>query len=279
MAYIDYYKTLGVAKTATQAQIKTAYRKLARENHPDLNANDKGAEKRFKVINEANEVLSNSENRSKYDRQGQNWKQSGSRGNQNYQGGYSDFFESMFGGARNSQSSASVKGQDLKTQASLNIRDILESQKRTLNLGGKNIRFTVPAGINDGQEIKIKGHGGEGLNGGPKGDLYIKFKIKNDTNFTRKGNDLHLKYDLDLYTALLGGKITVDTLTGKVKLKIKPETKNGATETIKYEGMPFYKNENQFGDLVVTYTIEIPENLSKKEKELFEELAKLSSAN
>lgn len=271
MAYIDYYKILGVEKTATQAQIKTAYRKSARENHPDLNANDPNAEKKFKEINEANEVLSNSKNRTKYDKHGENWKYADKRANQS---NYSDFFDSMFGG---SQEKVKVKGQNFRTEASLNLTDILKAQERTLTLGGKNIRFTVPAGVSDNQTIKVVGHGGDGLNRGPKGDLYIKFRISNNTKFERNGNDLHLIYDLDLYTAMLGGEVTIETLTGKEKLKIEPETTNEGSVLLEGKGMPFYKNEEESGNLLVGFNIITPKNLSKKEKELFEDLAKLRS--
>ncbi len=271
MAYIDYYKILGVEKTATQAQIKKEFRRLARKNHPDLNANDMNAEKKFKEINEANEVLSNPESRTKYDKHGENWKRAGNRNNE---GSFSDFFESMFGGSGSSQGN---RGQDYKTAATLNLTDILEAKERTLTIGGKNITFTVPAGITDGQTVVIHGHGADGLKDGPKGDLYIKFKIINNTNFTRNENDLFLKYDLDLFTAVLGGEITIETLTGKIKLKIKPETKNGEIVNVKGKGMPFYKNEKESGNLIITYNIETPQNLSKKEKELFKEIAKLRS--
>ncbi|MFT6500714.1 MAG: curved DNA-binding protein [Crocinitomicaceae bacterium] len=292
MAYIDYYKILGIAKKATQPQIKKAYRKLARKYHPDLNANDKTAEQKFKEINEANEVLSNPENRTKYDKHGENWKHAdeiekqqkqqssrsrssqGSQGDFN-QGDYSDFFESMFGGSSRSQGNVKYRGQDYRTELTLNLTDVLKEDKRTLKIGEKSIRMTIPAGVKDGQTIKIKGYGGDGLNGGPKGDLYIDFKIINNTNFKRNGNDLYLNYDLDLFTAVLGGEITIETLTGKVKLKIKPETKNGSKVNLKGKGMPHYKKETQFGNLVVTYTIETPQNVSEKEKELFEEIAKL----
>ncbi len=292
MAYIDYYKILGVAKTATQAQIKKAYRKGARKYHPDLNANDKNAEKKFKEINEANEVLSNKENRSKYDKHGENWKHadeiekqqkqrsSRSQSSQDFQGSqgdYSDFFESMFGGSGRSQGNVKYRGQDYKTEVSLNLTDVLKAHKRTLKLDEKSIRITVPAGVKEGQTIKIKGYGGEGLNGGPKGDLYIGFKITNNTKFKRNGNDLYLNHGLDLFTAVLGGEITIETLTGRVKLKIKPGTKCGAKVNLKGKGMPFYKKETQSGNLVVTYNIETPQNLSTKEEELFKELAKLRS--
>ena len=295
MTFVDYYKILGIEKNATDKEIKKAYRKLARKYHPDLNPDDKEAEKKFKEINEANEVLSNSENRKKYDKYGKDWqhgeayekaKQQQSQGQ--YQGfsgntgGYSetdfsDFFESMFGGARTSsrRSKRQFKGQDFNAELQLNLKDVFKTHKQVLTVNGSQIRLTIPAGIENGQTIKIKGKGGKGINGGPNGDLYIKFSIQNHTQFKRDKNNLYASVDLDLYTAILGGTITVDTFDGKVKLKIAPETKNGTKVKLKGKGFPVYKKENQFGDLIITYTIKLPTNLNAKEKALFEELQKL----
>jgi len=293
MAFIDYYKILGLNKNATETDIKKAYRKLARKFHPDLNPNDKEAEKRFKEVNEANEVLSNPENRKKYDEYGKDWKHAEeyekARQQDHYQrstndpfGGYSeedfsDFFSSMFGGRSFQGRGRQVKfkGQDFNAELSLDLKDVYETHKRTLTINNKNIRITIPAGIENGQVIKIKGHGGPGINGGPKGDLYIKFSIINNTKFNRDGDDLHSTLDLDLYKSILGGEIMVDTFDGKVKLNIKPETQNGTKVKLKGKGFPKYKKEGQFGDLYVTYKLKTPTHLSSKEKELFQELAKL----
>ena len=298
MEFIDYYNILEVSKSASADDIKKAYRKLARKYHPDLHPNDEGAKKKFQEINEANEVLSDPEKRKKYDQYGKDWKhaeefektrqQQGQRqysGGQHYSGnfdesGFSDFFESMFGGGGYSsfgggRRTAGFKGEDYRATLQLNLTDILTTQKQTIDLGHKKIRLTIPAGVDDGQTIKIKGHGGEGMNGGPKGDLYITFKINNNTAFKRVNDNLYTTAELDLYTALLGGEITIDTLNGKVKLKVVPETSNGAKVKLKGKGMPCYKKEGQFGDLYVTYNLTIPKNLSAKEKELFTELSKL----
>lgn len=297
MEFIDYYKILGITKKATEAEIKKAYRKLARKYHPDLNPDDKSAEKKFKEINEANEVLSNPENRKKYDEYGKDWKhaeqfekakqQQGSRQSQQRgftgggfsEGDFSDFFESMFGGARSSgrQRSGGVKfkGQDFNAELHLNLQDVYETQKQVLTVNNKNIRLTIPAGIQNGQVIKIRGKGGPGVNGGPNGDLFIKFSIKNTTKFRREGNNLYTTVNLDLYTAILGGEINVDTFKGKVKLKVPSETQNGTKIKLKGKGFPVYKKENQFGDLIITYNIKTPINLTDKEKKLFEELQKL----
>jgi curved DNA-binding protein len=283
--YIDYYKILGIDKNATQEEIKKAYRKLARKHHPDLNPNDKNAKSNFQQINEANEVLSDPEKRKQYDQYGKDWQHaeqpSGSyrteySGTQ-FEDDFSDFFKSMFGEATRAGRSRQVKyrGEDYSAELNLNLIDAYETHRQTLTINGKSIRIAIPAGIENGQTIKIAGHGGPGINSGPNGDLYIKFLITNHPKFKRLGNDLYTKVDLDLYTAVLGGEIIIDTLNGKVKLKVKPETQNGSKIKLKGKGFPVYKNEGQFGDLYVTYSIVIPSNLTEKEKELFIELSKL----
>ncbi|WP_426473258.1 DnaJ C-terminal domain-containing protein [Chryseobacterium balustinum] len=301
MAYIDYYKILGVDKSATQDDIKKAYRKQARKLHPDLNPNDKEAEKQFKELNEANEVLSNSENRAKYDKYGENWKhgeeyeKAQQQQRQQYQGGnysggfsgadfgegedFSDFFQSMFGGAgggsnRSSRGSASgkFKGQDVHAELSLNLKDAATTHQQTFDINGKKVRITIPAGVYDGQQIKLKGHGSPGINGGPSGDLYITFNINQDPNFERVGDDLKTKVTIDLYTAVLGGEVTVNTLDGSVNLKVKPGTQNGTTVRLKGKGFPVYKKDGHFGDLFATYDVKLPTDLTDKQKELFEQL-------
>ncbi|MDD5149166.1 MAG: J domain-containing protein [Flavobacterium sp.] len=300
MAFIDYYKVLGIDKSATEAEVKKAYRKLARTHHPDLNPNDKEAERKFKEVNEANEVLSHPENRKKYDQYGENWqhseefekqRQQQSRGGGGQQGGfggfegfsgggdYSDFFESMFGGRTSGGRSQTrqSKGGDYNAELNLDLRDVYITQKRELTINGKKIRLTIPAGVENGQIIKINGLGGEGRNGGPKGDLYITFTIQNNTKFKLDKHNLHSTVDLDLYSAILGGEITVDTFDGKVKLKVIPGTQNGTKVKLKGKGFPVYKKEGSFGDLYIEYQIKIPTNLTEKEKELFEELSALKA--
>ena len=287
MAFVDYYQVLGITKTATEKDIKAAYRKMARKYHPDVNPNDKDAQKKFQEINEANEVLSDPEKRKKYDQYGKDWKhadqfqgahQSQQRQQQQQQWGqqdfggedYSDFFSSMFG--RGKQRQANFKGQDFNAELRLNLRDVYTSQKQTLTVNGKNIRLTIPAGIENGQTIKITGHGGPGMQGGPAGDLYIKFAIANDPEFKRVGNDLYKTVEIDLQTAVLGDEITVDTLSGKVKLKVNPETQNGTKVKLKGKGFPVYKKETHFGDLYITYFVKIPTGLTDKQKELFKQI-------
>ena len=301
MAFIDYYKILEVDKKATEAEIKKAYRKLARKYHPDLNPNDKEAERKFKEINEANEVLSHTENRKKYDDYGENWQhaeefekskqqrqyqgngQQGGFGGGGFSGGgdFSDFFESMFGGRSSGgggRRSAQFKGQDFNAELHLDLKDVYTTHKRTLTINGKNIRITIPAGVENGQQIKISGLGGEGAGGGPKGDLYITFSIENHTNFKLDKHNLYSTVTLDLYTAILGGDITADTFDGKVKLTVKPGTQNGTKVKLKGKGFHVYKKEGEFGDLYITYQVQIPTNITEKEKELFTELAKLKTS-
>lgn len=294
MAFIDYYKVLEIDKNATEAEVKKAYRKLARKYHPDLNPNDKESERKFKEINEANEVLSHPENRKKYDQYGEDWKQSdeynqakqqqsrrggpqGGFGGFSGGGDYSDFFESMFGGrsAGGRSRNSAYKGEDYNAELNLDLKDVYTTHKQGLTVKGKNIRLTIPAGVENGQKIKINGLGGEGINGGPKGDLYITFTIENRTKFKLDKHDLHATETIDLYSAILGGEITVDTFDGKVKLKVMPGTQNGTKVKLKGKGFPIYKKEGHFGDLYITYQIIIPTNLSEKEKELFLELSKL----
>ena len=298
MEYIDYYNILGVPKDASPDDIKKAYRKLARQYHPDLNPNNKDAHKKFQQINEANEVLSDPDSRKKYDQYGKDWKhadqfeqarqsgarQSGSSQSGNWQGfeesdfdenGFSDFFRSMFGareatGGRHGK----FRGQDINAELNLQLTDVLQTHQQTFTINGKNIRITIPAGVEDGQKIKLKGHGEPGINGGPPGDLYITFNIINNTKFKRSGHDLYITTDIDLYTALLGGEISLDTLSGKIKVKISPETQNGSKTRIKGKGLPVYKKESEFGDLYVTYNVLLPTNLPEKQKELLKELSK-----
>lgn len=321
MAYIDYYQVLGVDKTASQADIKKAFRKLARKYHPDLNPNDASAKDKFQAINEANEVLSDPEKRKKYDEYGEHWKHAdefeaqkrarqeagaggfggggfggfggaggySTDGNGSYWyssdgqefsgsgGGFSDFFESMFGHrGRGGNSNAGFRGQDFNAELHLSLRDAAQTHKQVLAVNGKNVRITIPAGVANGQVIKLKGYGSEGLNGGPAGDLYITFVIADDPVFKRMGDDLYVDVTVDLYTAILGGDQMVDTLNGKVKMKVKPGTQNGTKVRLKGKGFPVYKKEGQYGDLIVAYSVKLPTNLTEEQKELFRKLQSMN---
>lgn len=295
MEFIDYYKLLGIDKTATPKDIKNAYRKQARKYHPDLNPTDKNANSNFQKINEANEVLSDPEKRKKYDEYGKDWQhagkfeeanqyrqQRGNNGGQRFSGSqndgeFSDFFASMFGGFGGSSRGRQTKyrGEDYTTEIHLDLNEAAETHKQTLNVNGKKIRITIPSGIENGQTIKITGQGGPGVNGGPTGDLYITFLVSNLQTIKRLGNDLFTTIEIDLYTAVLGGEIIIETLKSKVKLKVKPETQNGTRIKLTGKGFPIYKNAGKFGDFIITYVVKIPENLTEKQKELFTELAKL----
>ncbi len=293
MNYIDYYQILGISKEATQAEIKKAFKKLARKYHPDLNPNDSEAKQKFQAINEAHEVLSDPEKRKKYDAYGANWKQADAFNNQQqytshqHQGadfdpsfnhsGFSDFFESLFGSTNNSYYKTNrFKGEDYQTEFHLSLQEAATTHKRILNINGKKIRITIPAGIANGQTIKLPHQGGEGINGGTAGDLFITFIISPDPQFQREGDNLYMSVELNLYTAILGGDLTLDTLQGKVKLKVAPETQNGTQVRLKGKGFPIYKQNGKFGDLFITYNIKIPTQLTEKQKQLFRTLQQTS---
>ena len=293
MEFIDYYNVLGIDKKASDEEIKKAYRKLARKLHPDVNPNDKEAHKKFQQVNEANEVLSDPVKRKKYDQYGKDWKhadqydqqrqsqrQSPFGGGGQHFGGegdndFSSFFESMFGGSTGRSRQTKFKGQDYNAELKLQLTDALETHPQTLTVNGKNIRITIPAGIENGQVIKLKGHGAPGVNGGTAGDLYITFSIAVHPRFKRMGNDLYTSASIDLYTALLGGETTIDTLNGKVKLKVNPETQHGTKIRLKGKGFPIYKKDGEAGDLYINYDIKLPTNLTEKQRELISELSRL----
>lgn len=301
MAYIDYYKILGLDKGASQDDVKKAYKKLARKYHPDLNPNDPDSHRKFQEINEANEVLSDPEKRKKYDQYGENWKHADEfdaqqQQHRQYQGGqgggtywsssgdggeFSDFFEQMFGGmgghgGRSNRSTQGFRGQDYTTELQVSLIDAAKTHKQIITVNGKNLRITIPAGIADGQTIKLKGQGGPGVNGGPAGDLYITFSIPEDSHFKRVGDDLYITAPLNLFTAILGGEQIVETMDSKVKLKINPGTQNDTKVRLKGKGFPVYKQDGKFGDLIVTYSIDIPTNLTDKQRELFREIQSLN---
>lgn len=296
MDFIDYYKILGVDKNAKQEDIKKAYRKLARKLHPDLNPNDKEAHKKFQQVNEANEVLSDAEKRKKYDKYGKDWQHSDQfekaqqgrshqgfgGGGQTFSGGFgedefSDFFASMFGGGGGGgrRSHTKFRGQDYNAELHLTLENAYSTHQQTLTINGKNVRITIPAGVENGQKIKLNGYGSPGVNGGPGGDLYITFIIKDDQHFKRLGNDLYMNKDLNLYDAILGGEVTIDTMGGKVKVKVHAETQNGHKIKLKGKGFPVYKKEGEFGDLFVTWSVKLPTHLTEKEIALFTELKAL----
>lgn len=294
MAFIDYYKILEIDKKASPEAIRKAFRKLARQYHPDLNPDNDEAKHKFQQVNEANEVLSDPEKRKKYDQYGENWKHSeefeknrNARRQQassedpfnSYSGGdFSDFFASMFGaGSGRGRNEARFKGPDYQAVLHLQLAEAYKTHQKVITVNGKNLRITIPAGIEHNQVIKLSGHGGKGVGSGPAGDLYITFLIEEDPKFKRLQNDLYLQVQIDLYSAVLGGEIILETLSGKIKLKIPAGTQNGEKVRLKGKGFPVYKKDGEFGNLIVTYAVRIPTDLTDRQKELFEELSKLES--
>ena len=311
MEYKDYYKTLGVSKTATQDEIKKAFRKLAVKYHPDKNKGNKEAEDKFKEINEANEVLSDPEKRKKYNELGENWKyyeQSGNAGgfdwsqyaNQGNQGntrysyegefgdafgntGFSDFFETLFGGrrgfsegsqrGRKSARRATLKGEDLNAELSITLEDAYKGAEKLFDLSGQSIKLKIKPGISDGQILKLTGKGNPGYSGGASGDLLLKIHVLHDPLFERKGNDLYTELRVNLYTAVLGGKASLRTFKGTINVNIPKESQNSKVLRLQGMGMPVYGKSGQSGDLYAKITIEIPTNLTVKEEKLFKELS------
>lgn len=302
MAFIDYYKVLGVEHTATQQDIRKAYRKMAKRYHPDINKDDPTAKERFQEINEANEVLGDPEKRKKYDEYGENWRHaeefeaqrrqysnsangrggydfggfggfgdfSGSAGNGS---GFSDFFEQLFGsglrGAKNN------RGEDISATLTLSLREAAVTHQQTFTVGGEKIRITVPAGITDGQRIKLKGRGAASPDGTVRGDLYITFHIEPDSTFTLHGNDLYATVTVSLYTMLLGGEAVVPTLTGNAKVNIKAGTQPDSKLRLRGKGFPVYRHNGKYGDLIITVKVTLPQ-LNEKQKSIVTELRQSS---
>ena len=286
MAFIDYYKVLGVERNASQEEIKKAYRKLAKKYHPDINKDNPQAQERFQEINEANEVLSDSEKRKRYDEYGEHWKHSeefeaqrqGAHGfggaaqdfdfggfggfgdfrrSAGNRSGFSDFFEQIFGsGAFRAEREQRVN--DLQATLQLTLQEAATTHKRILEIEGEKIAITIPAGIADGQKIRIKGHGGKSVDGTRRGDLYITFTVETDSRFTRLGDDLQTTVTCDLYTLLLGGEAMVPTLDGSVRAKIKAGTQPDSKLRLRGKGMPHYRREGA-GDLIVEIKVVLPQ--------------------
>lgn len=295
MAYIDYYKVLGVDSTASQGEIRKAYRKLAKKYHPDTNKDDPKAEERFQAINEANEVLGDPEKRKKYDEYGEHWKHAdefeaqrreyNNRGNNGSFGGFggfrnsrtgsgfSDFFEELFGSFTPYGNSrhASSKGEDLRADITISLREAAETHRREIRINNEIIRLTIPAGISDKQRIRVKGYGAPTPDGRARGDLYITFHIAADPLFTRQENNLLVNANIDIYTLLLGGTIIVPTLKGDVRMKIDKGTSLEKKLRLRGKGFPIYKKEGEAGDLLVSLHLQIP-TLSPKQEELLRQM-------
>jgi curved DNA-binding protein len=294
MNYKDYYKVLGIDKKASQDEIKKAYRISAVKYHPDKNPGNKEAEEKFKLANEANEVLSNPEKRKKYDELGENWQQyeqngnqqngnpfAGAGGGQQYDEGdpndFSDFFEQFFAGktggtGRSQGRSANFKGGDYETEMEITLEEAFTGTSRIIQVENEKLKITTKPGSYTDQQLRIKGKGAKGSNNENRGDLFVRIQVKPHSQFIRKGDDLYNTHTIDLYTAVFGGEIVVTTLSGQVKIKIEAGTQNGKTIRLKGKGMPVYEKAGTFGDLYVQLQVQIPTNLSDKQKELFEQL-------
>ncbi len=306
MDYKDYYKILGVSKSAGQDEIKKAYRKLAIKYHPDKTQGDKAKEEKFKEISEAYEVLGDPEKRKKYDQLGSNWKQyqnfggaggqggfdwsqfTGGQQGGNYggfsfegdPGGFSDFFQHIFGGGFGSSRTGSrrapkYKGRDIVSEMNITFEEAYHGSTRIINLDGKKFRIKIKPGVKNGQKIRLAGKGSPGMNGGPAGDLYITIKVLPDAKFKRDGNDLFSDLNIDIPTAVLGGKARVETPDGKiVSLTIPAGTSCGKKLRLKGKGMPYYEHPTKHGDLYVETKITVPAKLSREQKSLYEKLKK-----
>jgi curved DNA-binding protein len=306
MIYKDYYSDLGVGKTATPAEIKKAFRSLAVKYHPDKNSGDKSAEEKFKVVSEANEVLSDPAKRKKYDQFGADWKHyeeagaqagafdwskyAGDRGGQTHGAGngssgmgtngagIDDLFEMLFGersGQGRRGRSFAIKGEDLQTETFLSLEEAYHGTTRLIVLNGQTIKVSIKQGVGDGQTLRIAAKGGSGLNGGPHGDLYLTVRIEPHPEFRRDGNDLHRDLPVNLYTALLGGKTQTKTLRGMVAVDIPAGTPNGKELRLRGLGLPLYGKKNEFGSLFVKVAIVLPEHITQEETNIIRELAAL----
>jgi len=307
MEYKDYYKILGVDRNASEKEIKQAYRRLARKYHPDVNKSP-GAEERFKEINEAYQVLSDPEKRRKYDQLGDSWyrwQQQGAPGGFDWSewitgfpgggrvrveygdlgdlfgrgglGGFSEFFESIFGGMGGPRTGQRMraKGQDYEQPVEITLEEAFHGTTRILQRDGQRLEVKIPPGVKTGSRVRMAGQGGPGIGGGPRGDLYLKIKVLPHPDFERKGDDLYRDVDVDLYTAVLGGEVRVPTLDGDVMLKIPAGTSGGRVFRLRGKGMPKLRNPQERGDLYVTVRIRVPRNLTPRERELFSQLARL----
>src|SRR5690554_226304 len=301
MDFKDYYSVLGVDKKASQAEIKKAYRKLALKYHPDKNPGDKAAEERFKEIAEAHDVLSDPEKRKKYDELGSNWKQYENAGSgpfgragsykrretygdvnpEDYFGGgsgFSDFFESFFGSmgaGRMSEGDFSFgfdsPPQDLTGEIPIDLHEAYHGAERIVDLGGEKIKVKIKPGAYEGLKLRIKGKGTQGR-GTVRGDLYLRVKVLPSQGYERKGDDLYIEQPVDVFTALRGGKQEVNSISGRMNIKIDECTPNGKTVRIKGKGMPVYGKLGYFGDLYVRLVIKMPDTLTAQQRQILQQL-------
>jgi len=308
MQYKDYYEILGLGKEASAKEIKKAYKKLAVKYHPDKNQGDATAEEKFKEINEAYEVLGDAEKRKKYDQLGANWQafeQGGAPHDQGggrtyyYEGdpaeffgqgrgssGFSDFFEAFFGGGfqgafdeqfqRGRQRQA--RGRDVQAELPITLEDAYHGASKTFEYQGQKLRIRIKPGAYDGQKLALRGKGYPAPRGGVSGDLYLILRLEAHPEYERQGDDLILERQVDLYSAVLGDKITIPTLTGPVNVTLQPGAATGQTLRLRGKGMPHYDDPNRHGDLLVRLRVDLPTELSAEERELFEQLRAQRSA-
>lgn len=297
MEYKDYYKTLGIEKTAKHDQIRKAFRDLAKKFHPDKNPNNKSAEEKFKQINEAYEVLKDPEKKKRYDELGDSWSsyanqggaksdfnwnqwQSQSTGQSSSAGNFSDFFESIFGGGfggGRSRSPRAFKGEDMQAVMDINLEEVLKGSQKLVTIDGQTIKLNIKPGVRNDQVLRMKGKGAQGINGGEHGDLLITIRVLKHPVFEVKSNDLYTDLYVDVLTAILGGKVTLNTLNKSVSISIPPGTDSGKTLRLKGAGIPEYGLPEKKGELYVRILVRVPKSLSAREKELYEELMKLKN--
>ncbi len=313
MEYRDYYQVLGVARGATEKEIKSAFRRKAQEYHPDLHPDDKGAEEKFKELNEAYEVLRDSDKRATYDRLGKSYSQwqksgqpgggfdfsqwaAGARGARGRapddlsdlfgQGGFSEFFNSLFGsaaaaaaarqqGRSGSTAGWTLRGEDQEQPIEITLEEAFTGAQRTLQKADRRLEVKIPAGARTGTRVRMAGAGGPGQT---QGDLYLVVTVKPHARFRREGDDLHVDLPVDLYTALLGGEAPVPTLSGEVKLNVPAEAQAGKTIRLGGQGMPKLRTPAERGDLLAHLVVRIPTQLSERERQLFAELRALRAA-
>ena len=297
MDYKDYYKIIGVSKSASQEEIKKAFRKLALKYHPDKNPGDKKAEEKFKEISEANEVLSDPAKRKKYDELGSNWQQYQQQGdqfagqrqqgrtrqqgfNQGNSRDFSDFFESFFGSSftgfdQGGRQPRTRQGADQNAEMELTLQDVFYGITKQVLIDGQKVNLKIKPGIRDGQILRMKGKGSPGTGGGEHGDLHIIVRLVRDPVFERKGDDLYFDLALDAITATLGGKISVKGFDKTITMEIPEGTDGNKVFRLKGMGMPVFENPTTRGDAYVRMILRIPKNLSSEEKKLLKEFEAL----
>lgn len=310
-SFRDYYEILGVSKSATADEIKSAFRKLARKHHPDLAKDKKAAEEKFKEINEAYEVLSNSENRKKYDSYGANWSQATSRrpsgatggrpgefhGMGGFDGtgeefhfggtGYSDFFEQFFGTRRGGMNyggfeEAPQRGNDVEADILVPLEEVLHGATRQISFKKgpsqkiQTYTIKIPQGVHEGQLIRLAGQGGSGGARGTAGDLYLRVKLQQHPDFSFEGSSIYHDLEIPAWQAVLGGELMIPTPDGRAKLKIPPGTENGKKFRIPKRGLP--EKSGGRGDFFAVISIKIPSTISEEEKGLWEKLRDFTHA-